>query len=403
MCPSVSQCVPVCLTRRPRHTGLSPPSHRQSQADQVKANMGNSLTKSTDNQHDQLQANGQAEGLSKTSTLPASFRRRANNIGNTGSLPRNSGGVDNNFDRTSSFGQRLRKSCRNWAKQRGLVSNNKNKENGKNPSEKNIKDGAKTGETSHLTSPAVENTSVEPETKQDSDIGSIVASLVVEAHKKKMASRAQSRAQSREMLQLETEAPLNKHPEDAEKAEVSEVSEVGEGDTKEKDDIVEEGDKLVVSAEDNADKYDSDSQQTEQENENPRQDHHKECLDGEKNGREEEGILVATMEQTPNAKEQVASEHKTCPEERKEIQAEADNCNESETSELIDINGADKEILNESETETASNSPEEQNVPVTSEDSESTEKQMGQIISDIVENVTCDPEERETLTGKMER
>merc|ERR1711936_1212448 len=183
--------------------------HGESQADQVKANMGNSLTKSTDNQHDQLQANGQAEGLSKTSTLSASFRRRANNMGNTGSLPRNSGGVDNNFDRTSSFGQRLRKSCRNWAKQRGLVSNNKNKENGKNPSEKNIKDGAKTGETSHLTSPAVENTSVEPETKQDSDIGSIVASLMVEAHKKKMASRAQSRAQSKERLQLETEAPLN--------------------------------------------------------------------------------------------------------------------------------------------------------------------------------------------------
>ena len=49
---------------------------------------------------------------------------------------------------------------------------------------------------------------------------------------------------------------------------------------------------------------------------------------------------------------------------------------------------------------------EEEDVSDVSEESESmsTEKQMGQIISDIVENVTCDTlEERDAVTGKLER
>ena len=108
--------------------------------------MGNKLTKSTDNQQEQLQVNGQEfpESLSKTSTLPASFRRKTH-ISKTGSLPRNSGGLDKTFDRNTSFGQRFRKSCRNWARQKGLVSSNK--ENGKAPTESKIKDESKIEDT----------------------------------------------------------------------------------------------------------------------------------------------------------------------------------------------------------------------------------------------------------------
>ena len=59
-----------------------------------------------------------------TSTLPASFRRKGKVVSQTGSLPRNAG--SQKFERStgaggSSIGKKIRKSCRNWAVQKGLV------------------------------------------------------------------------------------------------------------------------------------------------------------------------------------------------------------------------------------------------------------------------------------------
>ena len=137
----------------------------------------------------------------KTSTLPASFRRRGGQetVTKTGSLPRNAGG--SNFERSTagaagvnnSLGQKIRKSCRNWAVQKGLVQ-----KSSKSGTKKDIPEEPKTCESSILEDETV--AAVEHVEEKELDIGAIVASLVVEAHKKKMASRAQSRAQSREAL-----------------------------------------------------------------------------------------------------------------------------------------------------------------------------------------------------------
>ena len=137
----------------------------------------------------------------KTSTLPASFRRRGGQetVTKTGSLPRNAGG--SNFERSTagatgvnnSLGQKIRKSCRNWAVQKGLVQRSS-----KSGTKKDIPEEPKTCESSILEDETV--AAVEHVEEKELDIGAIVASLVVEAHKKKMASRAQSRAQSREAL-----------------------------------------------------------------------------------------------------------------------------------------------------------------------------------------------------------
>merc|ERR1719312_1472313 len=54
------------------------------------------------------------ENFDKTSTLPASFRRRDEEVVMTGTLPRN-------LNRNQSFSKRFRKSCKNWAAQRGLI------------------------------------------------------------------------------------------------------------------------------------------------------------------------------------------------------------------------------------------------------------------------------------------
>merc|ERR1712198_218354 len=59
-----------------------------------------------------------------TSTLPASFRRKGKVVSPTGSLPRNAG--SQKFERStgaggSSIGKKFRKSCKNWAVQKGLV------------------------------------------------------------------------------------------------------------------------------------------------------------------------------------------------------------------------------------------------------------------------------------------
>lgn len=136
----------------------------------------------------------------KTSTLPASFRRRGQEVSKTGSLPRNAG--SSNFERgtgaaeaNNSLGQKIRKSCRNWAVQKGLINRGaKSAGNGEvqkeEPKENTLApDDAIPQEASN-----------KEEGQKEMDIGAIVASLVVEAHKKKMASRAASRAQSREAL-----------------------------------------------------------------------------------------------------------------------------------------------------------------------------------------------------------
>merc|ERR1719458_1727947 len=134
--------------------------------------MGSKLGKSLDHQEEQQQPNGGQEwpeGSSKTTTLPASFRRKAHNLSKTGSLPRNSAGPDKSFDRNTTFGQRLRKSCRNWAKQKGLVSSTK--ENGKLPGEKSTKDEAETeAATPSVTQENNADSSVEPDKDKEQDI-----------------------------------------------------------------------------------------------------------------------------------------------------------------------------------------------------------------------------------------
>jgi len=143
------------------------------------------------------------DNFGQTSTLPASFRKKGQTVNRsewTGSLPRNSGkskGPPKQLDRSASFSKRFRKSCRNWAKQKGLVTGNK-------PADENEATGKPDVMTEKVEDKPVEVQDVpeviitEPE--KEMDLAAIVATLVVEAHKKKMASRAQSRAQSREAL-----------------------------------------------------------------------------------------------------------------------------------------------------------------------------------------------------------
>jgi len=143
------------------------------------------------------------DNFGQTSTLPASFRKKGQTVNRsewTGSLPRNSGkskGPPKQLDRSASFSKRFRKSCRNWAKQKGLVTGNK-------PTDENEATGKPDVMTEKVEDKPVEVQDVpeviitEPE--KEMDLAAIVATLVVEAHKKKMASRAQSRAQSREAL-----------------------------------------------------------------------------------------------------------------------------------------------------------------------------------------------------------
>jgi len=80
--------------------------------------MGSKFSKSSkaEKKWDELKVNGKAlpENFDKTSTLPASFRRRDEEVIMTGTLPRN-------LNRNQSFSKRFRKSCKNWAAQRGLI------------------------------------------------------------------------------------------------------------------------------------------------------------------------------------------------------------------------------------------------------------------------------------------
>ena len=413
--------------------------------------MGTKLAKSLNQQEEQQHHNaGQdwPEGSSKTSTLPASFRRKAHNLSKTGSLPRNSAGPDKTFDRNTTFGQRLRKSCRNWAKQKGLVSSSK--ENGKLPAEKSTKDEAET----EAATPSVAASSVEPDNDKEQDIGSIVASLVVEAHKKKMASRAQSRAQSRELL-LEN-PPAETQP--AEKEQVEVVGEVGEGESCEKkeeescatvtaeetkedhttsgqepqvggDDDEDIGrdqhlgkqsgeeeeeeeeeednrsesddDKLIVGGVDNTDKSDSEQDESQHENVDDRgdnvdikcQDNHNQNADEEKseNCEEEAGDATAVLELQSDQPE--GNEVNGCKNTETEPESSAEE---------IDKNGSDTEELCEAQTVSSSGEDSQDS----SDDSESVspEKQVGEIIYDIVESFTSDGvEESDPVADKLER
>merc|ERR1712226_846728 len=125
----------------------------------------------------------------KTATLPASFRKRNVNQEPTTSptSPRGPG-----LNRNASFSKRFRKSCRNWAVQKGIVDPKK-------------KEDEKEGEQKEETATTVEAkpapvrrnscpdaAEVAEVTKED-DLAAVVASLVVEAQKKKAASRSASR------------------------------------------------------------------------------------------------------------------------------------------------------------------------------------------------------------------
>ena len=155
------------------------------------------------------------EGAGQCSTLPASFRRGGpKQVARTGSLPRNTAAAAN-FERgagsasaASSFGQRIRKSCRNWAAQRGIKQ--------KKSAAEDKKSAATDAEDTQAEEVVLAADPVtEPEQEKELDIGAIVASLVVEAHKRKVASRIQSRAQSREMLLDTAKEEENNNKEEA--------------------------------------------------------------------------------------------------------------------------------------------------------------------------------------------
>jgi len=126
----------------------------------------------------------------KTATLPASFRKRNVNMqeemANAPTSPRNPG-----LNRNASFSKRFRKSCRNWAVQKGIVDAKKTEEK---KDEEVLKTAAE-----ELAKPALARRNSCPDaaevaevTKED-DLAAVVASLVVEAQKKKAASRSASR------------------------------------------------------------------------------------------------------------------------------------------------------------------------------------------------------------------
>merc|ERR1719370_910666 len=122
----------------------------------------------------------------KTATLPASFRKRNVNQEpmTSPTSPRGPG-----LNRNASFSKRFRKSCRNWAVQKGIVD----------PKEKEGEQKEETATSVEAAKPAPVRRNSCPDaaevaevTKED-DLAAVVASLVVEAQKKKAASRSASR------------------------------------------------------------------------------------------------------------------------------------------------------------------------------------------------------------------
>jgi len=136
-----------------------------------------------------------ATTFDKTSTLPASFKNKTTGENKADSLPRNAG---TKLQRNASFSKRLRKSCRNWAKEKGIYDGKK-KPVEKEEEKKEPKVEGDEHENDQLagTMPTIEVTDTSAESANSSaegkDIASVVAEMVVEAQKKKAASRAQSR------------------------------------------------------------------------------------------------------------------------------------------------------------------------------------------------------------------
>jgi len=86
---------------------------------------------------DEQQGEEAASTLSHTSTLPASFRHKTEVevgvsqveeevVSKTDSLPRNLG--SNKLERNASFSKRFRKSCKNWARDKGIIEKKKEEE-----------------------------------------------------------------------------------------------------------------------------------------------------------------------------------------------------------------------------------------------------------------------------------
>lgn len=423
--------------------------------------MGTKLSKSLDSQEDKHQQNGKEEwpeGTSKTSTLPASFRRKAHQLSKTGSLPRNSAGLDKSLDRNTTFGQRFRKSCRNWARQKGLVSSNK--ENGAVGSGKSTKDEAESEESASQANAQENNKDSRVEPDKEQDIGSIVASLVVEAHKKKMASRAQSRAQSREVL-LENPAtdtePAGKEQveggeggkgESCEKKEEESyatvtltteektedhttsglepqeiVENVGlqqhvgkqSGEEEEEDNRSEsEDDKLIVGGDDNtdkSDKSDSDREESQHENEDDRRDNedikcqenHMQNANEEESENPEEEASETTAVLELHSDEQEGNEVNGLENTEAEPETSAEEKKESATSELIDINGSDNEELCEAQTVSGSGEDSQESSDDSAPECQSSEKQVGEIIYDIVEQCVTSEAVESDAADKLER
>merc|ERR1712126_394889 len=150
------------------------------------------------------------ENSGNTSTLPASFRRKGQVVSKTGSLPRNAG--SQKFERSteaggSSIGQKIRKSCRNWALQKGLVQKySKSANAGPIGETKPVNHEPEDNKKEEVVDDTNDELVKEDSNKNELDVGALVAALVVEAHKKKRASRALSKEA---LLDAEVKKPLN--------------------------------------------------------------------------------------------------------------------------------------------------------------------------------------------------
>merc|ERR1712198_348944 len=160
-----------------------------------------------------------------TSTLPASFRRKGKVVSQTGSLPRNAG--SQKFERStgaggSSIGKKIRKSCRNWAVQKGLVQKSSKSANAEPAGEtKPVNHASEDNEKAEVVDDTNNEAVKEDTNKNELDVGALVAALVVEAHKKKRASRALSKEALLDADVKETLNDVNIHNEEESKHETN--------------------------------------------------------------------------------------------------------------------------------------------------------------------------------------
>merc|ERR1712048_513643 len=157
-----------------------------------------------------------------------------------------------------------------------------------------------------------------------------------------------------------------------------------------------EDDKLIVGGVDNTDKSDSDTEESQHENEDDRgdnedikcQDNHMQNADEEKseNSEEEAGDATAVLELHSN--EQEGNEVNGVKNTETEPETSAEERKGFENTELIDINGADNEELGEAQTVSSSEEESQDRSDDAAPASLNPEKQVGEIIYDIVESVT---------------